>query len=736
MKEQEYKAGIEEIHQLLKSGAYTQAKEKLDTWYAYKPVRLEWFVLHAAYLVFAEKKLDEAKRILMDVAWEAYPYEGILDRRKLLTRIYQKEDDPVEEQRSLLLTELLEKAEYRGITKDGVLEAQYRAKIAEYEELFLRDGTVNTGKELAFLLYGYGEQVLCFLLCLWLKVRGEELPILEKLCEIQNFGYLREQLESSRRETFVILSDRQCQADVITKLLRDFDREVWTLALDGTEEKEEIAAAVDEIVRNQEAGIVTVLGTGSMADQIEQTQSGKKYFRRLSRWRGDFLETRFCLGWYGSYLSYISSIYQMDVRAALDREPEYDFSIVIPVRNASRTLRDTIRTCLDQEYEGTYEIVISDNSTDGTDAVYRLIQEMKDTRIHYYKTPRDLQLSKSFEYAFLLSKGAFVFSLGADDALFPWTLQMLSEVRKEYDQYQVIAWKRGFYAWPGFNGGQQNQLEIPGEFPVETYPVTMKKGQDYLAYAMLDPDRMYDLPMLYINSGFCRTYLTEALERTGSLWDGVCQDVYMGTVTASIVPEIPLIDYPLSIAGMSSSSMGAKENAGTHSLHQSEKIENREKKDNNIGGYCASVYERCYPITSMDRVALYVSILSCVARGILPESWMTQVFDWKKWIHNGVARLDIRDVYFDKKLHMFRYAAMQQGEEMASWFDREIYPRMLQEKKVDEAYLDQLQMQKSYHEEVSKERIVLDASKYGIDNIYDASRLIVRIKAEGRDFLK
>ena len=85
---------------------------------------------------------------------------------------------------------------------------------------------------------------------------------------------------------------------------------------------------------------------------------------------------------------------------------------------------------------------------------------------------------------------------------------------------------------------------------------------------------------------------------------------------------------------------------------------------------------------------------------------------------------------------MFRYAAMPQGEKMALWFDREIYPKMLQEKKVDEAYLDQLQMQKSYHEEVSKERIVLDASKYGIDNIYEASRLIVTIKAEGRDCLK
>ena len=160
------------------------------------------------------------------------------------------------------------------------------------------------------------------------------------------------------------------------------------------------------------------------------------------------------------------------------------------------------------------------------------------------------------------------------------------------------------------------------------------------------------------------------------------------------------------------------------------------EQENNVGCFCASVYERFYPAISTDRSALYSSILRCVARGILPEAWMKQVFDWKKWIHNGVAQLDIRDIWFDKKLHMFRYVAMQQGEEMESWFDREIYPKMLQEKRIDEEHLRQIRMKKSYREEVSKERIVLDASKYGIDNIYEASRLIVRIKAGGRDCLK
>lgn len=374
MNEQEYRARIEEINKLLEGGAYPQAKEKLDILYDYKPVRLEWFVLHAAYLFFAEKKPDEAKRILVDVAWEAYPYEGILDQRELLTKIYHEKKDPIEEQRSLLLTELLEKS--CGTVKRAVSEADDENKIAACEHLFLQDGTVENGKKLAHLLYCYGEQILSYLLCLWLKKQGVELPILKRLHRVSNTGYLKEVVEADTCEPFVVLTEDQCHADVFTKVLQELGNEVWVLILDGTEDPEEIAEAVGSIAGQQESALVTVLGTGETASLIEQTLQGKKFFRRLSAYRGDFLEDRFCIGWYGSYLSYIGRIYHMDVRAAVNRQPEYDFSIVIPARNASKTLRDTIRTCLGQEYDGTYEIVISDNSNDSTDAVCDLVHEL------------------------------------------------------------------------------------------------------------------------------------------------------------------------------------------------------------------------------------------------------------------------------------------------------------------------------------------------------------------------
>lgn len=63
--------------------------------------------------------------------------------------------------------------------------------------------------------------------------------------------------------------------------------------------------------------------------------------------------------------------------------------------------------------------------------------------------------------------------------------------------------------------------------------------------------------MLYINSGFKRSYMKTLLEKTGRLWDGICQDIYMSIVNILINDHILNIRYPLTIAGMTGRSIGA-----------------------------------------------------------------------------------------------------------------------------------------------------------------------------------
>jgi glycosyltransferase involved in cell wall biosynthesis len=84
-----------------------------------------------------------------------------------------------------------------------------------------------------------------------------------------------------------------------------------------------------------------------------------------------------------------------------------------------------LKTCIEQEYDGDYEIVLSDNSVEGHNVAYETYKKLNSDKIKYYKTPRDFNLTKSYEYAYLQTKGKYIISIGADDALLPWALSIL-----------------------------------------------------------------------------------------------------------------------------------------------------------------------------------------------------------------------------------------------------------------------------------------------------------------------
>ena len=151
----------------------------------------------------------------------------------------------------------------------------------------------------------------------------------------------------------------------------------------------------------------------------------------------------------------------------------------------------------------------------------QMVQEFKDEHVKYFRTPRELHLPKSFEYAFLQASGDYILSIGSDDALLPWTLEVLDEVANRYPEEEVIYWERGFYAWPGFNGGQENQFIIPRRYQKGQYGEQYINTASFLTAALKQPAYMYAMPLLYINSMFRRSYFDTLLAHTGRLWDGI-----------------------------------------------------------------------------------------------------------------------------------------------------------------------------------------------------------------------
>ena len=434
------------------------------------------------------------------------------------------------------------------------------------------------------------------------------------------------------------------------------------------------------------------------------------------------------VGWACNYLSYISKIYCFNVEEEINKPSECKFSIVIPARNSAYTLKHTLKTCLNQRYKGSYEIIISDNSTNGNTEVYDLVKEMNDPRIKYYKTPRNLHLPKSFEFAYLKAKGEFIISIGSDDGLLPWALDVIEDVLNKYPDEDIIKWERGFYAWPGFNGGQENEFLIPRDYKKGEYNIHYVDREEYLAKILNNPQSMYSLPMLYINSGFKRSYIKKLLKDTGRLWDGICQDIYMGVINVGINREILNINYPITIAGMSSASIGYLANKGEKDINRAKKNIVEAEKTNNIGGFSMSSVERLMPQMGSDVSSLYNSLLRAVARGVFPEVYLTELFDFKKMFLECYKLLDVRDVYYDKNIHYMRYTASLHGEEFLKWFDETIYKEALIPRVIDEERVNNISKRKTYTEGKTKlGGITLDASKHGVSNIYEAVKLFQKL---------
>lgn len=472
------------------------------------------------------------------------------------------------------------------------------------------------------------------------------------------------------------------------------------------------------------AGHALVYGTGRLLDEFMRDSLVSTAFQRLTPRMAPFLEHTINVGWYGDYCSYVGDIYQMDIRTCIEADAKCKFSIIIPARNSAYTLQYTLQTCLNQSYSGEYEIIVSDNSTTNSD-VKDLCDSINDNRIRYIQTPRNLHLPKSFEYAYLHAKGEYILALGSDDGLLSCALEILEEVTEKYPDEEIIQWERGFYAWPGFNGGQQNKLVIPKTYPKGEYVLFFRDRADYIASVLAKPENMYSLPMLYINSCFKRSYFKTLLEKTGRLWDGVCQDIYMGMTTAAIKNRILNIAYPLSIAGMSEGSVGTQANR-PKSASEFQEEQKVNQLDANAGAYCQTPCEYLIPDTGTDTWSLYTSFLRLISLGVLPQEYLTQLIDWKQVFTNLASELDIRDISFDRKLQEMKYAARYQGENFMSWFEETIYDPLMSILVADDDLEGRIQGNSGRSYEVGENEqggYVLDASEHHVSDIYGATQL-------------
>lgn len=733
-----------------------------------KPLRLKCMIAWAEAAFRGKFNCNDIFRLLNGWAWNLYNYDGVEEFAELYSKMNASYGDYVDALRNKIHPWVC----IKELSKEHEEELAEIISVKEQrEDVFLDD--LESDEKLFKLRESYfvlAKYVSYSLVSYLLEQRGIKLKVYGGIDDIINFGYLKEQVFSKEQNTFIIVASdyNMAECEVAATILSLFGKQVFLLvqpidcpvdyeinmtdtvsiSIENMKECEGVQVITPfRIILNDRCigenrselinylaescsygSLATVLASGSLFDTLCESSVLQKKMERLYNFEADGLEKNLTFGWAGDYLTYISYIYGLDARKAIEHPAECDFSIVIPVRNSAYYLKDTLRTCLELRYDGSYEIVISDNSTDGNQEVYQLIRELDDPRIRYYQTPRDLHLSKSFEFAYLQAKGAFIFSIGADDGVLPWALEVLEQVLKEHPEQEIIKWDRGSYGWTGLDLGQEGEFIIPGLYQKDSSNIVMESNTDLLAHILKNPKSMYrTLPMLYINSGFRRSYFQTLMEKTGRLWDGICQDIYIGVINISIYKEIMHLQYPVTIAGMSNASTGKLSNLPICDVNEVGRNVNRELKSGNVGGYSMSRTERLLPDIGSDVSSLYVSLLRAVARGVLPYVYLEKLFDWKKIYLDYIRLMHKDDLLFDRKVHYLRYTATKHGEEFLRWFDESVYPRLMkpepvvQEEEVQDAEI------RNYQEGFQNHRLTLNASKFGVESIYDAVRLFEQI---------
>lgn len=100
------------------------------------------------------------------------------------------------------------------------------------------------------------------------------------------------------------------------------------------------------------------------------------------------------------------------------------FSIFLPVRNGGQWLGGAIESVLAQTY-GDWELVIGDNaSADDTRAV---VAHYEDARIRYKRFPDSVDIFRSYNRTFAMTRFEWVQELSADDRLHPECLTAIAE---------------------------------------------------------------------------------------------------------------------------------------------------------------------------------------------------------------------------------------------------------------------------------------------------------------------
>ena len=772
---EQYNMMLERIEELLPELDVFHANQLLDETFQIKPVRLKWYLLKAQVMLKEGTRIEEIIEFLSDKCHTFCLYDGVEEYFELLCALCEYQGDKEEELRYQYQRNKLREVFVDSINRNE--EIDFELENMEKEIAMAKDLTMDKIERLSSLYYISGNIYLyflwqCVLVCCYHKTNN---PKRKWVSEQYNVEFFHDRLISNEKEIFVVLQSDEISAEralLTAKALRllkkeviivdnlilwegDFDSAVKASIQSLRQEEEMLRISAHFVVNGGDVKhtrlnildyisknivsdeYMTVLTSGLLLDQLVLTEEWKPRIERLTEAYNDYFEDKVAIGRYGDYLSYIGRIYHMtrtQTEHLVNKKPTCRFSLIIPCRNAGNTLLSTLKTCLNQNFEGDYEIIVSDNSEAALGEhtpTYQICQQLNDKKIKYYRTPEELSLPRNFEYAFLMANGEFLISMGADDGICPWALKELDGILDRYADEMIFLWHEAFYKWADvssdimeYGGTAVLNVQSPYEkgspkvFSYRTEPVFQEAFNDY--------GQLYYLPQLYHNSGIRRGYLAVLYEKTGMLWGGTPQDICMAVINANINNELYFVDNLLTITGISNLSIGANVRVGNSDLMQKPISKRLNFLPTNYRGAKAHVYtERLLPGMGVESAAFYSSVLRSHALGIISDELLKSI-DWKNMYGRVVRQILRGDTRYDYKIHRLRYAVSLLGEEMLEWFDKYYYNELLSPVFMNVNDIKKDEKSKIYEEKITIEGKSICAESGSISDIYNSALFLQR----------
>jgi hypothetical protein len=327
------------------------------------------------------------------------------------------------------------------------------------------------------------------------------------------------------------------------------------------------------------------------------------------------------------------------------------FSVVIPTREGASTLKHTLRTCLEQDFDD-FEVVVCDNA--GSPATRQVVEECGSAKIKYVRSETPLSMSSNWELAVSHAAGQYVTVLGDDDALLPHALRVLDHLITR-SAARAVRWEAAFYLWPTIALAEEaNYLRLPTSSRIRAVDARQTIA------AVIRFEQCYStLPMLY-NSVVERSLLDELRRRAGRLFLTRYPDVCSGFLVASALSQYLSSDLPMTVAGLSHKSVGV----GHHMIPTQNVIGQDFLRLNNGEGVKMG---RLVPDLHVFPVIPVADCFQAVKEACFPEDELA--LDRKTLVYHCVSCLRTESEDHWRQCLATIRATLADDPELTAWFD-------------------------------------------------------------------